>query len=184
MRPRDWLPPNLLYANYLERSLFRLRAGQRAEGSHFSAVSLRGLIVFIAALIIIRLGDRRSLAQKSAFDLALTVIVSSVLARVINGSGPFFATLGGAFVIVLLHRLLAWALCRWPALNPLIKGKPVVLVRDGAYQREAMRAQLISEEDFEEDMRLEAKLEDMAEVKTARLESSGDISFITTAKSA
>ncbi|MBA2434478.1 MAG: DUF421 domain-containing protein [Chthoniobacterales bacterium] len=74
----------------------------------FFQVSLRGLIVFIAALIIIRMGDRRSLAQKSVFDLAFIVIVGSVLARAINGSGPFFATVGGSFVIVLLHRLLAW----------------------------------------------------------------------------
>jgi uncharacterized membrane protein YcaP (DUF421 family) len=150
----------------------------------FLQVSLRGLIVFISALIIIRLGDRRSLAQKSASDLALVVIVASVLARAINGSGPFFATLGGSLVIVLLHRLLAWFLYRWPALNVLVKGKPVVLVKNGVYQREAMRAQLISEADFAEDMRLEAKMEEKDKVKIARLEPSGDISFITAEKAA
>jgi uncharacterized membrane protein YcaP (DUF421 family) len=146
-------------------------------------VTLRGLIVFIVALIIIRLGDRRSLAQKSAFDLAFIVIVSSVLARAINGSGPFFATLGGSLIIVLLHRLLAWTLYRSPALCAVIKGKPVVLVRNGAYQTKEMRAQLISENDFEEDMRLEAKTEEKGKVKLARLEPSGDISFIMAEKS-
>jgi uncharacterized membrane protein YcaP (DUF421 family) len=150
----------------------------------FLQVSLRGVIVFTVALIIIRLGDRRSLAQKSAFDLAFIVIVSSVLARAINGSGPFFATLGGSLIIVLLHRLLAWALYRWPALCAFVKGKPVVLVRKGAYQTKEMRAQLISEDDFEEDMRLEAKTEEKDEIKVARLEPSGDISFIMEKKSA
>ena len=161
-----------------------LGLASEAKDLTFLQVSLRGLIVFVAALIIIRLGDRRSLAQKSASDLALVVIVSSVLARAINGSGPFFATLGGSLVMVLLHRLLAWVLYRWPALNALVKGKPVVLLRNGVYQRQAMRAQLISEDDFAEDMRLEAKMEEKDKVKIARLESSGDISFITAEKAA
>ena len=82
-----------------------------------------------------------------------------MLARAINGSGHF-RDLGGSLIIVFLHRLLAWTLYRSPALCALIKGKPVVLVRDGAYQTKEMRAQLISEEDFEEDMRLEAKTEE------------------------
>jgi uncharacterized membrane protein YcaP (DUF421 family) len=59
-----------------------------------------------------------------------------------------------------------------------------VLVRNGAYQTKGIRAQLISEEDFEEDMRLEAKTEEKDQVKVARLEPSGDISFITAEKSA
>jgi uncharacterized membrane protein YcaP (DUF421 family) len=36
----------------------------------------------------------------------------------------------------------------------------------------------ISKHDLEEDMRLDAKTEDLSKIKTARLERSGDISFI------
>ena len=36
----------------------------------------------------------------------------------------------------------------------------------------------ISEHDLEEDMRLEAKTEDLSRIKVARVERSGDISFI------
>ena len=143
----------------------------------FSQVTLRGVIVFFAALIIVRLGDRRSLAQKSAFDLAFIVIVGSVLARAINGSGPFFGTLLVSFVIVMLHRFLAWVCYRWPRLNAVTKGNPIILLRDGTYQRANMKACLISEMDFEEDMRL-SELEDKSKVHIARLEPSGDVSFI------
>jgi uncharacterized membrane protein YcaP (DUF421 family) len=38
----------------------------------------------------------------------------------------------------------------------------------------------ISKHDLEEDMRLEAKTEDLSKIKAARLERSGDISFIKT----
>lgn len=141
-------------------------------------ITLRGVLVLGASVFMVRVSDRRSLAQKSAFDLVLIVVIASVLARAINGSSPLFATIGGAFTLILLHRALAWAILKWPVLGRLIKGQPVVLLRSGVFQKEAMTAQLVSEEDFEEDMRLEAKTEDKSEIKTARLETSGDISFI------
>jgi uncharacterized membrane protein YcaP (DUF421 family) len=39
----------------------------------------------------------------------------------------------------------------------------------------------ISKHDLEEDMRLEAKTEDLSKIQVARLERSGDISFIKSA---
>jgi uncharacterized membrane protein YcaP (DUF421 family) len=60
----------------------------------------------------------------------------------------------------------------------LIKGKPVVLVEDGRLQRKNMRLNHISEHDLEEDMRLDAATEDLSKITVARIERSGDISFI------
>ena len=53
-----------------------------------------------------------------------------------------------------------------------------MLVQNGSIQRKNMFWNHISKHDLEEDMRLEAKTEDLSKVKTARLERSGDISFI------
>src|SRR5205823_3546386 len=72
----------------------------------FFQVSLRGLLVFITSLIIVRLADKRFFAKKAAFDVILGFILASMLARAVNGSAPFFPTLGGGFVLVGLHRLL------------------------------------------------------------------------------
>ena len=66
----------------------------------FLQVSVRGVIVFIATLIMVRLGSKRSLAEKTAFDAVLIVIIGSMLARAINGSEAFFPTLGAGFVLV------------------------------------------------------------------------------------
>jgi hypothetical protein len=49
-------------------------------------VSMRGIIVFVATLVMVRIGSKRSLAEKTAFDAALMIIIASVLARAINGS--------------------------------------------------------------------------------------------------
>ena len=143
----------------------------------FAQISLRGVIVMIFTLIIMRLGDKRSLSKKSAFDAALLIILASVLARAINGSAAFFATLGGSAMIVALHRILAYASCRSDGLRRLIKGKPNELVRNGAFIRPNMRRDHVADEDVREDLRLDGE-EDLANIKVARLECSGDISFI------
>jgi uncharacterized membrane protein YcaP (DUF421 family) len=58
------------------------------------------------------------------------------------------------------------------------KGNPHVIVRDGRLDWKAMRRNHISEHDLEEDLRLSAHINDIAEIGVARLERNGDISFI------
>src|SRR5438132_1152573 len=144
----------------------------------FVQVSLRGIVVLAATLVMVRLSSKRSLAEKTAFDAVLLVILASVLARAINGSSPFFPTLGAGFVLVVLHRLLGAVAYYSHGFGILIKGKPVVLVQNGKLQHKNMRLNHISEHDLEEDMRLDAKTEDLSKIKVARAERSGDISFI------
>jgi len=126
----------------------------------------------------VRLGSKRSLAEKSAFDAVLIVILGSMLARAINGSEAFFPTLGTGFVLVFLHRILGFAAYYSHTFGILVKGKPVLLVQDGKMARKNMLWEHISKHDLEEDMRLEAKTEDLSKIHVARLERSGDISFI------
>src|SRR5438105_12277093 len=111
-------------------------------------VSLRGVIVFIAALVLLRIADRRFLAKLSAFDALLGFILASMLARAINGSASFLPTLGGGLILVGLHRLLGWVAFRFPPLEKLLKGRPNVLVRDGKLMAGALKSHNVSCSDF------------------------------------
>jgi uncharacterized membrane protein YcaP (DUF421 family) len=144
----------------------------------FTQVSLRGVIIFVLTLFMVRLSSRRSLAEKTAFDAILLVILASVLSRAINGSAGFFTTIGVGFVLVFLHRLFGWIACRSHAFGILIKGCPIVIIQNGQLNRHAMRQNLISDHDLEEDLRLDAETQDISKIKIARLERSGDLSFI------
>lgn len=154
--------------------------GLGVEPKHltFLQISFRGIIVFVVTLVMVRLSSRRSLAEKTAFDAVLLVIIASVLARAINGSASFWPTLGSGFVLVGLHRLLALTAYHSHAFGILVKGKAVVLVENGELRCENMRTNYISEHDLEEDMRLDAATDDVSKIKLARVERSGDISFI------
>jgi uncharacterized membrane protein YcaP (DUF421 family) len=155
-----------------------LGLGAKPEDLTFVQISLRGAIVFIATLIMIRVGHKRSLSRKTAFDAVLLVILASVLSRAINGSAAFFATLGGGLVLVLLHRLLALIAYHSHWFGKLIKGQPDLIVEDGNLILPSMRRNHISRHDLEEDLRLSAQMEDASKVRMARVERSGDISFI------
>jgi uncharacterized membrane protein YcaP (DUF421 family) len=144
----------------------------------FVQISVRGIIVFLATLIMVRLGHKRSLAHKTPFDAVLLVILASVLSRAINGSAAFFATLGGGVVLVLLHRLFAHLAYYSHGFGILVKGKPDVIVRDGQCDFDMMRRNHVSTHDLQEDMRLNGHIDDLSKVRLARVERSGDISFI------
>lgn len=155
-----------------------LGLGVEPKDLTFVQISLRGIIVFIATLTMVRLGHKRSLSHKTPFDAVLLVILASVLSRAINGSAAFFATLGGGAVLVLLHRAFAHLAYHSHAFGILVKGKPDIIVRDGQRDLRMMRRNHISEHDLEEDMRLDAHIDDLSKVRLARVERSGNISFL------
>src|SRR5213082_1245165 len=105
----------------------------------FVQISLRGIIVFVAALAMVRLGHKRSLSHKTPFDAVLLVILASVLSRAINGSSAFFATIGGSVVLVLVHRLFAFIAYHSHWFGCLLKGRPDTIVHDGECDFPVMR---------------------------------------------
>jgi uncharacterized membrane protein YcaP (DUF421 family) len=155
-----------------------LGLGAEPRDLTFLQISLRGIIVFLATLVMIRLGHKRSLSRKTAFDAVLIVILASVLSRAINGSAAFFATLGGGFVLVFLHRLLAYIAYHSHWFGCLIKGRPEVIIDNGDFVWATMHRNHISTHDIEEDMRLSLRTDDVSKVKKGRIERSGDVSFI------
>ena len=156
--------------------------GLHLEAKDLSAlqVCLRGVIVFIAALVIARIADRRFMAKMSAFDVILGFMLASMLARAINGSAAFWPTLAGGFVLVLLHRLLAaWAF-RSERMSALLKGNPDVLVENGQKNARALRRFCITDADLQEEMHLNGTVDKLEHVKKATMERSGQVSIVKT----
>jgi len=141
-------------------------------------VSLRCLVIFVIGLALVRVGDRRSLSEKTAFDAIFIVLLGSILSRAINGSGPMLLTIWASIFLMIIHRICAYIAFQSHGFGKLIKGQDVTIVRDGKIDWKAMKRKLVSKHDLEEDLRLDAKVEDVSKIKVARLERSGDISFI------
>ena len=144
----------------------------------FVQIPLRGIIVFLVSLGMVRVGARRFLAKMSAFDAILGFILASMLARTINGSAAFFPTLGAGFVLVGLHRLIATFSFHSDAFGMLVKGRAEVLVEAGKPDRKKMQASKISEKDLLEEARLNGQVEQIAQIAKATIERNGQVSVI------
>lgn len=140
-------------------------------------VSLRALIVFAAAIFIVRVADKRFLSRKTAFDVVLGLIIASLLARAINGSAPMGPTIVSGLVLVLAHRFLAYLSLKSHWFGNLVKGHEDLVIQDGRVNEEALKRHNFTNRDLMEDLRLEG-VRSPDEVESARLERSGDLSVI------
>jgi uncharacterized membrane protein YcaP (DUF421 family) len=155
-----------------------LGLGRDPAALTFTQISLRGIIVFFAALVIVRCGDRRFLSQKTAFDAVLGFILASMLARAVNGTAALVPTLGAGFVLVMLHRVLAYWSRRSHVFGLLIKGRSDVIVRDGRVDDPVAKRNRVSEHDLLEDLRLHGNVREVRDVALAVLERNGHISVV------
>ncbi|ACB75485.1 DUF421 domain-containing protein [Opitutus terrae] len=143
----------------------------------FPQMALRALVVFVAALIMLRLSHKRFFARRNAIDVLLTFVLASTLARAINGSAAFFPTLATGFVLVFVHRGFTFLGARWGAFGRLAKGEPATLIENGRVHEKTLRAHSLSRDDLAEDLRISG-VADPREVRQALLERNGQISVL------
>ena len=106
-------------------------------------VAVKAVLMFAVAVIGLRLGERRTLAQLGAFDFAVAVAIGAIISRTVTA--PSASVAGGAVALVTLlvvHRLVALAR-RHSRIARIIDHPPRVLVAGGKIQdRELARAGL------------------------------------------
>jgi uncharacterized membrane protein YcaP (DUF421 family) len=157
-------------------SLFGIGVDARSLG--IVPIVLRALLIFFAALVMLRLADKRSFARKSAFDIVLAFVLGSTLARAINGSSPLLPTIIAGFVLVVLHRAMSFAARLSPWFSALIKGNSYLVIENGRTIEHALRSHNLTTGDLIEDLRLKGSTNDPAEVTEAWIERNGDLSVV------
>ncbi|HKO60142.1 MAG TPA: YetF domain-containing protein [Pyrinomonadaceae bacterium] len=148
------------------------------SGANAVQMALRTIVVYVFSLAIVRLGSKRFLSQASAFDFIVGIMLGSVMSRAINGSAPFFPTLVAGTVLIGMHWLLAVLAYHIDWFGPLVKGNPVLLVKEGQIQEQGMRRAGLSAQDLEEALRLQSDQTDASKIQLAHLERNGSVSVI------
>lgn len=98
-------------------------------------VALKAVLLFTVAVIGLRLGERRTIAQLSAFDFVVAVAIGAIIGRGATASETSFATSAVALVTFLVaHRVIS-ILRRHSRAVRLIDHPPRVLVARGQLQR-------------------------------------------------
>jgi uncharacterized membrane protein YcaP (DUF421 family) len=106
-------------------------------------VAVKAVLLFAVAVIGLRLAERRTIAQLSAFDFTVAVAVGAIIGRGATASDTSFASSAVALVTLLVaHRVVA-VLRRHSRAIRLLDHPPRVLVAHGELQgRELARAGL------------------------------------------
>jgi uncharacterized membrane protein YcaP (DUF421 family) len=138
---------------------------------------VRGVAVYLALLIALRLFGKREVGQFTLYDLVFILLVANALQPAITG--PDSSLVGGLILIValVLTNYGVGRLADVPRLHRFFSAPPALLVRDGKYLLRTMRREGVQKEEVEMAAR-EHGIDDVKDVKKAVLEEDGSISII------
>lgn len=145
---------------------------------NLSIIAARTAIVLVALVLGIRVFGKREMGGMTAIDLVVVLALANAVQNAMTlGSGVLLVGIVSGGTLLVLERLLGLGLVRRPALEAFLTGGPVVIIRDGALQREPMRREGITVEEVMGAIRGYG-LATLEEVKLGVLEADGSLSVV------
>ena len=135
--------------------------------------------IYLILMVVFKIAGRRALLQMTSFDLILLLIISEATQQALLGD-DFSVTGAGLTIITLIviDILLGKLKTRFPVVEQLVEGGPVILVENGNELPKRMKMTGISREDILEAARSSQGLMRLNQIKYAVLEVNGHISII------
>ncbi|HEY3369253.1 MAG TPA: YetF domain-containing protein [Prolixibacteraceae bacterium] len=141
-------------------------------------VIARAVVIFVITLILIRISGRRSFGIKTPLDNIIVILLGAILSRAVVGASPFIPAVVASFILVILHRLLAWIFANSKKLKKIIDGDKILLFENGKFIQENLQKALLNEEEVMTGIRESALSEDLSAFDRIFIESSGQITVI------
>ena len=141
-------------------------------------IAARSAVMFVIALLLMRMAGMRPFAKGVPFDNIITFLIGGILSRGVVGATPFFSTVASMIVIIVIHKALAKLSIYSKWFGKQVKGERVLLYRDGMFMEKNMQEANITQHDILEDLRLEVQLDSLDKIQEAYMERSGKISFV------
>lgn len=138
---------------------------------------LRGAIVYLILLALVRMSGRRTVGQFTPFDLLVVMLLSESVSNSLNGADESLT--GGLIVaatLIALNIFFAVTTARSGKFADVVDGKAILLGRDGVIYHDVRKGARVSETDIEQALR-EADCE-LRDVKCIFLEADGSITVL------
>jgi uncharacterized membrane protein YcaP (DUF421 family) len=140
-------------------------------------IAAKAALLYLTAVIGFRLGERRTLAQLSPFDVVAAVAVGAIVGRIPNAHDASYVS-GAATLLAVLGTHAALTRLRLiPGLASFIEREPRLLVANGQVLAGELRRCGLTRADLEVVLRQQG-IGELAAVRYAVLEQRGQISVV------
>lgn len=144
----------------------------------FFEIIFRCTVMFILILFFLKLSGKRGIRQLSIFELAIILSLGSA-----TGDPMFMSDIPiiQAFIvmstIIILYRVITWMMMKNKAIEKILEGSPLYIVKNGLLVIPDMEKEKYSHDEFFAEMRLQS-VEHLGQVQFALLETDGCLSIL------
>ncbi len=139
-------------------------------------VLFRCVVMYIVALVVLKMAGRRGVKQLSVFELVIILTLGSA------AGDPLFyedvgliPTIAVFFFIMALYRLTTFFISRFKGIERLLEGEPIYLIEDGEFSIDKFKKGSLAQDEFFAELRLR-NVTHIGQVDLAILETSGQVS--------
>jgi uncharacterized membrane protein YcaP (DUF421 family) len=139
---------------------------------------LRGIIIYVFLIVILRATGKRQIGQMSPFDLVLLLVLSNAVQNSMNGGDNSIAAgMILAVTLVAINWITGRLTFSSKRAERLVEGTPQVLIHDGKIYEKALSEAQLTRHELMAAIRDEG-YSDLMEVRAVILENDGSISVI------
>ncbi|HLI52465.1 MAG TPA: YetF domain-containing protein [Thermomicrobiaceae bacterium] len=138
----------------------------------------RSIIVYVFAIVALRLAGKRELGQYSTLDLVVLLFFSNILQNsVIGNDNSVTGGVVGAATFLGINWLVVKAIYRYDRIKTIVEGTETYLMRDGVIDEKALWHEGVDEEDLLEAAHKQGIL-NLGDVHNIILEPDGSLTII------
>ncbi|WP_285962120.1 DUF421 domain-containing protein [Pseudomonas tohonis] len=140
-------------------------------------VALRALFAFMVVFAFLKISGRRGVRQISLFEVLVILTLGSAAGDVsFYEDVPLLPILVVFVTLLVVYRVTTYAMEHSRRFGAWLEGEPVVIIRDGLYDIDALARHNISSDEFFMELRRQS-VEHLGQVRLAILEVNGDVSL-------
>jgi uncharacterized membrane protein YcaP (DUF421 family) len=137
---------------------------------------VRGVIVYLFLLVLLRLTGKRQVGQLAPFDLVLLLVLSNAVQNSMNGGdNSLIGGLISATTLVLLNYGIGYLTFRDKRIEGLVEGHPLILIHNGKLYPEVLQRAQMTHHELDAALR-QAGCTCVEDVHIAVLENNGTVS--------
>jgi uncharacterized membrane protein YcaP (DUF421 family) len=141
-------------------------------------IVIRAAVIFSALLIILRAMGKRELAELTAFEFLMLIVIGDLVQPgIMQEDMSITGALLAVATITCCVMALSYVSFRWPRAREVLEGQAVIVVRDGRVLDEVLRLERVPVDELLAAAR-EHGIDDLRAVRYAVLEADGKFSFI------